>query len=233
MIDELKNPSRNLPLAIIISMTLVVTTYTLVNIAYFAVLPLNIISFSDVIGSDVGYAAFGFAGAVILTVCVVFSAIGATNANLFSNSRLIAASSEDGILFPTVLSKNNKKLRTPLTSLVLTAIISCVYTLIPDLEILFNVFSFVTCVYTFLAVVGLFILRRTCPDLHRPFRVYTPIAVIFCFVSLILIIYPLATARDMKTALPYILSVVIMLLPIPWIRYNLRKKGLTNSSGRK
>ena len=49
MISELKNPQRNLPLAIVISLLMVISVYVLTNIAYFAILPRETVSISKVI----------------------------------------------------------------------------------------------------------------------------------------------------------------------------------------
>lgn len=63
MISELKRPASNLPLAIIISLIIVIFIYILTSVSYFAILPLDVLNNPDAaIGKEVGQHAFGAAG---------------------------------------------------------------------------------------------------------------------------------------------------------------------------
>lgn len=246
MIAELKNPTRNLPLAIIFSMSIVITIYLMTLISYFAVLPLELIK-SSISGTWFGYKTMGFAGkyisnriskifwsnlthtllyllgAILIPLMVTCSTIGAANSNLIGNSRLIAASSDEGILFPKFFSRIHAKTTTPINAIILTCIVSCVYCIPQDIGMLFVISSFTQCIFTLLTVVGLLMMRRSHPHMSRPFKVFTPLAWIFCLVTMGLIVFPFIGMSTVEAAMPFILSFVVMALPIPLIFYRVKK----------
>ena len=222
LVGELKHPQKNLPLSILISIPVIIIVYLFTNIAYFAVLPLEIIKSDRPIGSEFGLVTMGFPGIILVSVMVICSVFGAVNANIYSNCRLMAESAIDGIIFPNFFTKT--KNNSPFYSLLLTCFVSCLFTIPGQLEILFGISSFITCIYTLLAVVALLVLRKKYPDLHRPFKVFTPIPYIFIIISIGLTIIPIVCAKKVEAALPYLLSVFVTIIPIPWIYFKLKPK---------
>lgn len=250
-------------------MSFVITVYALLTISYFAVLPLEVIGATKIIATKVGEVAMGQAGIIVIPILVICSAFGATNASIYSNSRLIAASAEEGILLPKVLAKsvqlfnktnvatsNNNSIASssssslngtaaapaattttetfsegsdaPVNSLILTCILTCGFCWVPELDTLIDISSFIQCIFTFLAVAGLIVLRYTHPEMHRPFRVFTPCAYLFCLVTLGLIIYPIADAimdQSFDKAMPFLISIGLMLLPLPMIYYGVKRRA--------
>lgn len=88
-----------------------------------------------------------------------------------------------------------------------------------------TVYSFVTWLFYCVTIAGLIRLRYTRPDLPRPFRVFTPLAYIFCLVTFGLTLYPLLDAKNLVDAIPFIVSIVIMLIPLP-IVYSRSKRQI-------
>ena len=147
---------------------------------------------------------------------------------MYGNSRLIASTGKEGVIFPKLLAKLHSKRETPYLSLILHSVLSCIYCLPPDLEVLIKTYCFVTWIFNLFTVVGLIVLRRTEPDMHRPFKVFLPLAYLFCFVALLVVVYPLITAiknQDAMAAIPFGLSAVIMILPVPIVYHQLKKKN--------
>ena len=66
MVGEMKKPSKHLPLSIIISMSSVSIIFLLATIAYFVTLPLELIKTSEILATEVGFKALGFAGNIIV-----------------------------------------------------------------------------------------------------------------------------------------------------------------------
>jgi amino acid transporter len=225
MVGELKKPERNLPMAIILSLIVVIIAYLLTNIAYFAVLPLDILRNDQiVVGAHIGTQVFGFAGAIAVPVLVVLSTIGSTNASLFGTSRLIAATAEEGILYPRMFSVYNSKTHTPIYALLLTAILSCAYLIPPssEFDILMYVCGFTVWVFFLITVLGMLYLRHVEPELHRPFKVNIIIPILFLLIAVFLLIAPFARVSKMSEAIPYIAATGIMVMPLPlvYVRLN-------------
>ncbi|KAJ3020165.1 hypothetical protein HKX48_001217 [Thoreauomyces humboldtii] len=175
---ELKNPSRDLPRAITIGPSIVIVCYLLANVAYYAVLPAAVIVSSNTIAMAFGKYAFGHAGAILIPLIVIGSTLGASNASIFTGARLAHVSSHAGHL-PAWLGKIHPRYRTPYNALVAQSTLSCLFVFVGDFTSLVNFYSMIAWFFYLLAVTALLRLRFTQPDLVRPYRVWTPVAVVF------------------------------------------------------
>jgi len=186
--EEMKNPMRDLPLSILISMPIVTASYVLVNIAYLTVLTSAEIIKSSAVAVTMAHRIFGPV-AWIVPVFVAFSTFGSANGVALCNGRIIYVSARDGHM-PSLLATVHRKQLTPIPALVVNGFIACLM-LIPrssNFENLVNYFSFsiwIFCGMTFLALIWL---RIKQPNRHRPFKVLltTPIIALLCALYLVL-----------------------------------------------
>ena len=93
---EVKNPENVLPLSITIGTIGVTIFYVVINLSYFALLPLELIVDSETIGLDFGKAAFGSIGTVSISLIVIIATIGSTNASILSGSRITFVAGQNG-----------------------------------------------------------------------------------------------------------------------------------------
>ncbi|KAI8827090.1 amino acid permease-domain-containing protein [Fimicolochytrium jonesii] len=190
---ELQNPSRDLPRAVILGPSIVIVAYVLANMAYFTVLPATVITTSNTIGMSFGKFVFGHVGAIIIPLVVIGSTIGASNASIFSGSRVAYVSARAAHL-PKFLGKIHPRFRTPFNALIFQSAFSAALILFGDFRSLVNFYSMVAWFFYLLAVLALLKLRRTEPHMERPYRVWTPVAVAFLVSVVFLITLSVAEA---------------------------------------
>ncbi|KAJ1547844.1 Large neutral amino acids transporter small subunit 1 [Nowakowskiella sp. JEL0078] len=190
---ELKDPSKNIPRAVIFGPIIVMICYVLANIAYYAVLPSDIVMHSSTIAVDFGKTVFGPIGGVIIPFIVIGSTFGAANATIFTGARVISISSKAGHA-PKFLSRVHPELHTPIAALALQCILSCIFISFGSFTTLVNFFSMIAWTFYLLAVLALLSLRWNHPALERPFKVHLMFPVVFVFVTVFLITFSLMEA---------------------------------------
>lgn len=188
---EVKDPSRTLPRALIGGTVLVIVLYVLINIAYFYVLsPAEIASIPAT--SSVAYEVTGRfmrAGvAAVMSAGLMFSAYGTLHAGVLVGPRLPFALAERGML-PSWFTRLSRR-GVPVNAVLAMGLWSIILTLSGTFDVLTDIYIFVLWVFYGMTVTGLFVLRRTRPDVDRPYRVwgYPYVPALFVLVSIYLLI---------------------------------------------
>jgi APA family basic amino acid/polyamine antiporter len=166
---EVKDPRRNLPRALIWGMTLVGVVYILINAVYLYALPMSEIAAHEAVAQAAAVSMFSGKVAPWLSLVVALSSFGAMAPCLMSGARVYYAMAQDGVFF-RALARVHPRWRTPVMSLVLQAIWASVLTLSGKYDELFTYVMFMMVLSYVLTVAGLFVLRRTRPDVERPYR---------------------------------------------------------------
>jgi len=167
---EVANPGRNLPRAIIGGTIAVVLLYLTTNAAYHYVLPLNRVARSPLVAADVMQALFGRAGVAAVSALVAISSFRAVNGAMLAAPRVFFAMAGDGLLFRP-LARVHPRYRTPHLAIVLSAVLGMALAMSRSFESLANTFVLAVWPFYALSVAALIRLRRTRPDLPRPYRV--------------------------------------------------------------
>ncbi len=173
--EEIKNPERNVPLAIILSLIIPTIIYILVIIVSIGTVsdwrilgtaeaPLAIIA-QNVLG-NYGLATYGFA---FILIAGLMSTISALNATIMTGSRVTYAVARDGFM-PAFLSKINPRFRTPHFAIVITSCLTVLFAVMGETKFIAQLTNFCLLFSLVLVNLSVIILRKRRPDLRRPFR---------------------------------------------------------------
>jgi APA family basic amino acid/polyamine antiporter len=167
---EVEHPERNLPRALIGGIALVMLIYVAVNAAYLYALPVPAIAQgSETTAADAAAKLFLPAAGLWISGLVALSCFGALSCNILSSARVTYALSADGQFFRW-MGAVHPRWRTPARVLIVQALWSGVLALSGRYDQLFTFLMFLQVLSYALAVIGLFVLRRTRPDTPRPYR---------------------------------------------------------------
>ncbi len=191
---EVKDPNRNIPIAIIGSTILIMVLYTFVHIAYFYVLdPAGIASVPENTAVAQVIAERFFAGdganllagaaVAIFTIGLMFSSLGSLHTSTLAGARVPYAMAKDK-LFPERFSKLSAT-GIPLTALIFQGIWASILTLSGSFDALTNYVIFGSFIFYGLITSTVFIFRRRYPDAERPYRTfgYPIVPVVFLLVT--------------------------------------------------
>jgi amino acid transporter len=167
--SEVENPQKNFPRALLGGVALVAAIYLLFSAACLRVLPFDAVANSSHIASDVVEHIAGHGAAYWMTLAMVISAIGSLNSSVLSGARVPYAMARDGIFFK-IADGIHAKFLTPARALIFQGVLAGLMALTGTFEELTNLFIFAAWIFYGLAVVALFRLRKTEPEMSRPYR---------------------------------------------------------------
>ncbi|XP_032087080.1 B(0,+)-type amino acid transporter 1 [Thamnophis elegans] len=192
--EELKNPYRNLPLAIIIGIPLVTVCYILINVSYFTAMTATELLQSQAVAVTFGDRVL-YPASWIVPLFVALSALGAANGTCFTSGRLAYVAGREGHMLK-VLSYISVKRLTPAPAIIFYATVGFFYILPGDINTLINYFSFAVWLFYGLTVLGLIIMRYTRKDLKRPIKIPLVIPFIVVLVAIVLVLAPIITEPE-------------------------------------
>lgn len=207
--EEIKSPIKNIPRAIVLSITSITLIYICTNIAYFAVLTKSEILSADAIAVLFGQKTMASFAYWLMPLAVALSTMSGLNAGIFYSSRVFYVSSRQGQLFSALHMINLDHL-TPVPSLLFLGVISSLYLFTTEILSLINYMVFVEAAFAALGVSTVLMLRYKMPELDRPLRVPILIPVIYLLFSLILLILPI-----WSSPFETLIGVLICLTAIP------------------
>ncbi len=168
---EISDPQRKLPLGLFIGSLSVIVLYLLANLAYLYVFPAARMAASERIAADVMQAAVGPVGASVVALIILLSMTGTANGHLLTSPRVFYAMARDGLFFRSV-ARAHPRYRTPHVSIIVMAVWAGLLSLSGTFEQLFSFVIFGFWIFMGLTVLGVMILRRTRPELQRPYRTW-------------------------------------------------------------
>ena len=190
---EIKNPKRNIGLALFFGTLIVTIIYVSANLMYLHVLPLkgaDSIAFPE--GERVAVAAsnqiFGTAGSVIIAIMIMISTFGCNNGLILAGARVYYTMAKDGLFFKKTGELNKNAV--PEYAMWAQSIVACLLCLSGKYGDLLDMVAFVVVLFYALTILGIFVLRRKQPNMERPYKafgypvlpaIYIVLALTFCY----------------------------------------------------
>ena len=229
---EVKEPRRNIPLALALGTGIVITLYLLANVAYLVTLPFDAIQHapSDRVATATLEAIFPGLGAMIMAIAIMISTFGCNNGLILAGARAYFAMARDGVFVQRAKTLNEHKV--PAWGLLLQGIWTAVLILPRTYnttsqtygnlygDLLTYVIS-AALIFYILTIAGLFRLRRTMADVERPYRAFgypiVPALYIVGAAAVLLVLFTYQTA----TTWP---GLVIIVIGVPFYLFWTRKR---------
>jgi APA family basic amino acid/polyamine antiporter len=197
--EEILHPQKNIPIAIILGLLTVGTLYMLANVVYFHTLPFAEIAASSHVASDVVQSFAGSRGASWLTAAMAISALGALHVVVMTGARIPYAMARDGVFFQFA-KRIQPRFHTPSGALIFLGIVAALLALTGTFEELYSLFVFAVWIFFALTAIALLRLRRTEPNLPRPYRAWgypwTPLIFLFAALALTINLWMVQPVRS-------------------------------------
>ncbi|HXY77489.1 MAG TPA: APC family permease, partial [Candidatus Acidoferrales bacterium] len=188
---EIRNPQRNIPLALIWGVAMVGALYILVNAAVQYVLPAAAIAGSERPASEAVALVLGHAGASLVSAGIAVSMLVTLNGTIMSGARVPFATARDGYFFKAI-AEVHPRFRTPSVAIVVQCGLAIILLLLGgSFRQFFSLAIFAEWMFYMVAGSTIFVFRRREPHAERPYRVwgYPVVPAIFVVVSAALLYY--------------------------------------------
>jgi APA family basic amino acid/polyamine antiporter len=182
-----KNPQRNIPIALIGGTVLIILLYVFINIAYFYVLdPTQIASVSkdSSVAREVSIRFLGTGAIVLMTAGLMASSIGTLHTSILTGARVPYAMARDGLMFQS-LGRLSEGTRVPIGALIVQGIWACILAMSGSFDTLTDYVIFGSWIFYALATASVFVFRRKYPNAERPYKAfgYPVVPILFLLVA--------------------------------------------------
>jgi len=236
---DIRNPERNLPRALFLGTFIVTILYILANVAYLGLLPLHGSPFegdfvytreavqstgiqfasSDRVGTSAAFMLFGNVANMLMAILIMISTFGCNNGLIMAGSRLFYAMSKDGLFFNKASKLN--RFGVPAWAMWIQNLWAIALCFSGSYGVLIKFATFGSMVFYIVTILGLFKLRRTMPDVDRPYKAFGyPVVPFFYLVFAAIICVSLTVFKFEDT----IGSIVLILTGIPVYYLVFKKK---------
>ena len=191
---EIKNPKRNIPIALFVGTLIVMTLYFFVNMSYFKMT--DIVFFEGILKKENAIAAvesistIWVTGGMLISVLILVSTFNSTNNSIMTSPRIYYAMANDG-LFLKSAGKTHPKYLTPHRSIVYQMCWCMLLVMSGSFDMLTEMLVFVAFIFYGCGAFGVIVLRYKIPNDERPFKVpfYPVLPLFFTLFSAFLVAY--------------------------------------------
>ena len=213
---EMKNPGKDMPVAIVGGVSIIMAVYFVINMAYLWVLPADQLMNIPSPASAVAMEIFGPVGGTLVKIGIIISVIGAANGFLMSGSRVCFHLADTGTLpCSSVLGKLNGNL-VPANSITLIGFLACLYSLIGQFNLLTDLAVFSCWIFYTLTFYCVIVLRKKMPDAERKYKVpMYPLIPLLAIASGLYVVVSQLFLSGSRATIMSLASIGITLLGLP------------------
>lgn len=217
--SEVRNPKKNLPLALIAGTIVVIGIYMLANWAYFRVLTPAEVGAHKLVAAEMMQRIQGPAGAGAVSIAAMISIFAALNGSILTGSRVPFAAARDGLFFRAA-ARVHPAFRTPGISILMLSVWSALLVLSGKYDELYTYVIFGSWILYAMATASVFVLRRKRPDLPRAYKTlgYPVVPVLFLLGAAMLEVSTLVHQPRESVA-----GIVLILIGLPFYFYWARR----------
>ena len=222
MAEEIRDPGRNVPRALLMGTIGVIIIYALLNLLYLYAIPVGeLAAVKGSVFDFIGERMLGARAGDILAIVAIISLAAGINAWTFAGPRIYYAMARDGVFFPAA-AQVHPKFKTPHTSIVAQALWTSILILTGSLDALANYVGFAIILFAGIAVAAVFVLRAREPNAPRPYKTlgYPVAPAIFVLTSLAIVLN--ALYRDPRQ---FGLGLLVIASGIPLYLWLTRRRG--------
>ena len=220
---EMKNPGKDLPKAIIGGLSIVMAINVVINLAYLWVLPASELAQYASPASIVAEKIFGPVGGKLINVGILVSVFGCLNGYLLTGPRIPYTLANQKVL-PAMFGKLNKH-GVPANATLFMAVLSVIYALSGQFNLLSDLSMFAIWAFYTLTFIGVIKLRKTQPDLKRPYKVpFYPVIPIISICSGLFVVIDQLFLAGMKSSMISLGGVIVTLIGLPVYAIMTKKK---------
>ena len=220
---EMKNPGKDLPKAIIGGLSIVMAINVVINLAYLWVLPASELAQYASPASIVAEKIFGPVGGKLINVGILVSVFGCLNGYLLTGPRIPYTLANQKLL-PATFGKLNKN-GVPANATLFMVVLSVIYALSGQFNLLSDLSMFAIWAFYTLTFIGVIKLRKTQPDLERPYKVpFYPVIPIISICSGLFVVIDQLFLAGMKSSMISIGGIIITLIGLPVYAVMTKKK---------
>ena len=220
---EMKNPGKDLPKAIIGGLSIVMAINVVINLAYLWVLPASDLAQYASPASIVAEKIFGPVGGKLINVGILVSVFGCLNGYLLTGPRIPYTLANQKLL-PATFGKLNKN-GVPANATLFMVVLSVIYALSGQFNLLSDLSMFAIWAFYTLTFIGVIKLRKTQPDLERPYKVpFYPVIPIISICSGLFVVIDQLFLAGMKSSMISLGGVIVTLIGLPVYAVMTKKK---------
>ncbi|MCB1164557.1 MAG: amino acid permease [Leptospiraceae bacterium] len=229
--EEVKDPIKTLPRALIVGTLLTTALYVLLNLVYFLAVPASDLAGEKAVAALSAGNLFGAKVTAFFNLGFFFILVSTLSANIMLGPRVYFAMARDNLFFQAA-ARISPKFGTPVVSFLLQGLLAIIYIISGTYEQIQTYMGFALAIFPVVAVIGLMKLRKERPDLRDHYRTpwYPVTPLFFIGVSVFVIV---ASLIDSYVECLIALGVVLGGVPLYFIWMRIVHRGKDHQELRK